>query len=151
MASSAERRPDSPVERPESGTKESKNICFNAFKFSYNFFSNHVKDLINIDNFNEDNYQKQLDNDMEINTRLQTMINNFFPSGSADNIVNSIVERWKNQKQYLCVIEGPVGSYKNRLVQYLYLSLRTNEQLKEIPIFYISFSKYEKKQQRPGI
>lgn len=144
MASSAERRPDSPVERPESGTKESKNICFNAFKFSYNFFSNHVKDLINIDNFNEDNYQKQLDNDMEINTRLQTMINNFFPSGSADNIVNSIVERWKNQKQYLCVIEGPVGSYKNRLVQYLYLSLRTNEQLKEIPIFYISFSKYEK-------
>ena len=146
MASSAERRSGSSgTEKEQKPNEESKNICFEAFKFSHSFFSNHVQKLINIDKFNEDNYQEQLNKDRKIiNERLQTMINNFFPSGSANNIVNSIVERWKNQKQYLCVIEGPVGSYKNRLVQYLYLSLRTNEQLKEIPIFYISFSKYEK-------
>lgn len=145
MASSAERRSGSSgTEKEQKPNEESKNICFEAFKFSHSFFSNHVQQLINIDNFNEYNYQEQLDNDRKIiNERLQTMIN-IFRLGSADNMVNSIVERWKNQKQYLCVIEGPVGSYKNRLVQYLYLSLRTNEQLKEIPIFYISFSKYEK-------
>lgn len=145
MASSATRiGSNSGTEKEQKPNEESKNICFEAFKFSHSFFSNHVKQLIKIDNFNEDNYQKQLDNYKEINnTQLQTIIK-IFRLESADNIVDSIVERWKNQKQYLCVIEGPVGSYKNRLVQYLYLSLRTNEQLKEIPIFYISFSKYEK-------
>ena len=48
--------------------------------------------------------------------------------------------------KYILFMQGPVGSYKNRLLQYVYLSLCgefANEQSKKAPVFYIDFSKYE--------
>ena len=48
--------------------------------------------------------------------------------------------------KYILFMQGPVGSYKNRLLQYVYLSLcgeSAKETSKKAPVFYIDFSKYE--------
>ncbi len=48
-----------------------------------------------------------------------------------------------SNKKYLLYIKGPVGCYKNRLLEYVYLTLCADENLKNVPIFYINFTKYE--------
>lgn len=48
-----------------------------------------------------------------------------------------------SDEKYLLYIKGPVGCYKNRLLEYVYLTLRADEALKDVPIFYINFTKYE--------
>lgn len=48
--------------------------------------------------------------------------------------------------KYVLFMQGPVGSYKNRLLQYVYLHLCgmfAAETSKKAPVFYIDFSKYE--------
>lgn len=51
-----------------------------------------------------------------------------------------------SREKYILFMQGPVGSYKNRLLQYVYLSLCgefAKDGSKEAPVFYIDFSKYE--------
>ena len=48
--------------------------------------------------------------------------------------------------KHILFMQGPVGSYKNRLLQYVYLYLCgmfADETSKKAPVFYIDFSKYE--------
>lgn len=48
--------------------------------------------------------------------------------------------------KYVLFMQGPVGSYKNRLLQYVYLCLCGRfvaDASKKAPVFYIDFSKYE--------
>ena len=59
------------------------------------------------------------------------------PSCASDN------EQAISDKKYLLYLKGPVGCYKNRLLEYVYLTLCADEKLKDVPIFYINFTKYE--------
>lgn len=61
------------------------------------------------------------------------------PSCASDN------EQAISDKKYLLYLKGPVGCYKNRLLEYVYLTLCADEKLKDVPIFYINFTKYEGK------
>ena len=50
------------------------------------------------------------------------------------------------EDKHILFMQGPVGSYKNRLLQYVYLCLCgifADETSKKAPVFYIDFSKYE--------
>ena len=59
------------------------------------------------------------------------------PSCASDN------EQAISNGKYLLYLKGPVGCYKNRLLEYVYLTLCADEKLKDVPIFYINFTKYE--------
>lgn len=64
-------------------------------------------------------------------------------SGVITEIVkNYFINQSSNDNKYILYIEGPVGCYKNRLLQYLYLYLVQNQEVTR-PMFYIDFSKYE--------
>ena len=57
---------------------------------------------------------------------------------------NHVVPSCKNsQAKEILKIKGPLGSYKNRIMQYLYLTIEKNH--KEILPFYINIASYENK------
>lgn len=70
------------------------------------------------------------------------------------HIIGIVEEQYKDPEkngdgsddEYVLFMQGPVGSYKNRLLQYVYLYLCgmfADETSKKAPVFYIDFSKYE--------
>ena len=70
------------------------------------------------------------------------------------HIIGIVEEQYKDSEkngdgrddEYVLFMQGPVGSYKNRLLQYVYLCLCgmfADETSKKAPVFYIDFSKYE--------
>lgn len=70
------------------------------------------------------------------------------------HIIGIVEEQYKDPEkngdgsddEYVLFMQGPVGSYKNRLLQYVYLCLCgmfADETSKKAPVFYIDFSKYE--------
>ena len=72
-------------------------------------------------------------------------------NGLGKHVIDIVKSHYLDDKaisndKYILFMQGPVGSYKNRLLQYVYLSLcgkfAENESIK-VPVFYIDFSKYE--------
>lgn len=63
--------------------------------------------------------------------------------GLLENIYDAIIFSCESSKKYLLKLEGPLGSYKNRIMQYLYLTVLKNE--KNIYPVYINLSTYEVK------
>lgn len=145
--------------------------CYDAFTFSYGFFSDGIKNLFNSLPSKEE-YKRKIDS-LEIADKI-TAFSKIFKDittvpitedcvkGCVTEIhsltvfngewnIGSLIEKiidshyrdnnCKCASKYLLYIQGPIGCYKNRLLQYIYLS----EVMKlQVPIFYIDFSKYEK-------
>lgn len=193
MTISSVKRPDSSVERLESGTKESKDIRFRAFTFSRKFFTAGINAQINKfdllhDNLDERIYFEESKKIVDkINTVLRTMSKIYKdittipvvetavtdntckdgiltilkdPTELGKHVIDIVKSNYTDENansadndkkvnsgdEYILFMQGPVGSYKNRLLQYVYLYLCgefANEKSKKAPVFYIDFSKYE--------
>lgn len=80
----------------------------------------------------------------DIKTKSQgklTVLDNQLLSGAIVKLVNRCYNKNKQRGETILKLVGPIGSYKNRLLQYIYIKLKILK--KDIPIFYIDISKYE--------
>lgn len=158
------------AEETQKTTSEQR--CYEAFKFSYSFFSDGIKNLFKnilpeqgeykgmIDNLNIADKIKAFSKIFKDITTIpvhENCVNNYVTEIHSLTVFNgewnigSLIEKiidshyrdnsCKCDSKYLLYIQGPIGCYKNRLLQYIYLSEVTKLQ---VPIFYIDFSKYEK-------
>lgn len=59
-----------------------------------------------------------------------------------NKIIISSYNQGMNKSETILKIISPIGSYKNRLLQYIYLKLKTLKKQK-FPVFYLDISKYE--------
>lgn len=97
-------------------------------------------------------YEKGVKNNVQEHKKLKlTILKNETELGK--HVIDIVKSHYPDEKaissykcKYILFMQGPVGSYKNRLLQYVYLSLCgefANEKSKKAPVFYIDFSKYE--------
>ena len=207
MTSSAVIRSSSETEKEQKPNEESKDIRFNAFKFSRKFFTNGIKtqitnfkfgDLLNSDLDEGTYFKKSKEIVDKINPVLKSMSEIYkdittFPvvetavtkntckdgilrilkdsTKLGKHVIDIVKSHYLDEKassdnndedassddngekaisgdkdKYILFMQGPVGSYKNRLLQYVYLSLCgefAKDGSKQAPVFYIDFSKYE--------
>ena len=95
-------------------------------------------------------YEKGVKNNVQKRQDLKlTILKN--KKGLGKHVIDIVKSHYPDKKpissdKYILFMQGPVGSYKNRLLQYVYLSLCgefAKEGSKKAPVFYIDFSKYE--------
>lgn len=157
----------------ETQAEEIEDIKYEAFKFSYNYFSNGISTLFNgcpgiqeyINYIKELNIGDKLRQFSKLYNDISTIpvykdslekfvkeerpnfhiLNRSLTIELGDFILNIIKDSYtssnENEKHVL-YMEGPIGCYKNRLLQYVYLHLVQDVEIKQ-PVFYIDFAKYE--------
>lgn len=151
-----------------SGTSSKQNVLYNSFIFSREFFSQNIKNWLDnlckdkkndlnfltshindikekidlISNIYEDIYSVPKNDSVEVHDENGlTVFNDNIGSG-----INKIIDN-KNgyNSKTLLLIKAPIGSYRNRLLQYIYLyNLAKNAKNGvDEPIFYIDFKYFE--------
>lgn len=155
--------------------KSTNDVCYSAFEFSFkNFFSSGIKSLFRSGCPSKEKYYEII-SQMNITEKIKEMSKIFkdivtvpvcetafcdkielandltvLASGEyigkfINDIINKHYAENPNESEYLLYVKGPIGCYKNRLLQYICL----DQSFKlGVPIFYIDFAKYERKKLR---
>ena len=97
------------------------------------------------DNICKDGILTILQNEIGLGQHMIDIVKSHYTDKNANSSDND--EKANSGDKYILFMQGPVGSYKNRLLQYVYLSLcgefAKDDYSIKVPVFYIDFSKYE--------
>lgn len=155
----------------DSASSSSGDACYNAFRFSYKFFSKGIKSMFTDGGCPSEDTYKDVISSLNIDDKITKMSTIFKDIATVpvceyelydgvefsnelrvlkqrdkigdfiNNIIDIHYEKNKNRSEYLLYIKGPIGCYKNRLLQYIYLKKVASNFV--APVFYIDFVKYE--------
>ena len=123
----------------EKEVDERLNSLSNLYMYNNSYFGLFVKKE-EIKQLNKNRQQLEVPvNEMKI-----PQFNDLGQSDGVHKYIEKTIELERDEERIkrdsIILVKGPIGSYKNRLVQYLYLKLLCQN---KYPVFYIDFSYYE--------
>lgn len=130
-------------------SKDNHQIVKSTLKFSEGFLHSGALNIMDYSLEQTKNEVKKISRLFKEIFYIKHFDNQFPAKDIAETIISVIKDNIGNSRKNLLKIKGPLGSYKNRLLQYIYLLLEKEDN--GILPFYIDLSMYEKSIEKGNI